>query len=170
MSSQNEPTGSAPQGDKPQYTKAFFATGEKGGPVVSLVIDPKNPKLEPGRPAFFGTVGETNVSVFVKAGGTKGDRTYGPFLSISVRGQKAADGTYGKDTPFGTGNIRVMKDGQIRLVIDQPGKDAVWCTPRKELTQDQLVAVGLDLARLESARATAAAAKAAGGEGATPRP
>lgn len=151
----------APEADKPQFTRAFFAQEGSKTPV-SLVIDPKNPNFEPGRPALFGTIGEKNVSIFVEPAGKKGEKEYGAFLSINVRGENNGDGTYGKDTKFGTGNLVVTKDGFARLAIKQAGSDeAIWAIPRKEVTQEQLAAAGLDLAKLADVKAAVAATKAA---------
>ena len=150
----------APEAEKPQYTRAFFAQ-EGSKTQVSLVIDPKNPNLESGRPALFGTIGDKAVSIFIEPAGKKGEKEYGAFLSINIRGEAQGDGTYGKDTKFGTGNMVVTKGGFARLAIEQVGNDeTIWAVPRKEVSQEQLAAAGLDLAKLAEVKASVAAAKA----------
>lgn len=133
------------QDPKPTYTRAFFSTGT--GPEVSLLVDPKNPTFEPGRPALFGTIAGQSVSIFVNPPGSRDS------LSIQARGARVGT-AYEPDTPFATGNLVVTKDALVRLAVTVIGRDqTIWAVPRKELTDAQRAAAGLDGERLELARA-----------------
>ena len=160
-------TTQAPTGDsktESPYVKAFFADK----PDVALFIDPKNPGFEAGRPAMFGTIGGKSVSVFVEPAGEKEGKTYGAFMSFNERGAKAEDGTYAPDTKLGKGNV-VVANAQARLAI-KIGDETIWATPRKEVSLDQLTALGLDVPKLDAARAEKAAAAAAAPDKAAPKP
>lgn len=164
MSTTAAPTG-APKTESP-YVKAFFADK----PDVALFIEPKNPTFEAGRPAMFGTVGGKSVSVFVEPAGEKEGKNYSAFMSFNERGAKADDGSYAPDTKLGKGNVVVTKDGQARLAI-KIGEETVWATPRKEMSQDHLVSLGLDVVKLNEVRASKAAEAAAAPEkAASPKP
>lgn len=147
---------------KAEYTKAFFSQDKENKEVVALFVDPKNPEFEPRRPAMFGTIEGKPVSVFVEpAGKTEAGKEYGAFLTINAKGAKNADGTYAKDTKLAIGNIRATGDGHVRMAIDFGNDKTIWAIPRKELSQDLLVKAGLDVGKLEEARANAAANAAA---------
>lgn len=168
MSTTAAPTG-APKTESP-YVKAFFADKPAD---VALFIDPKNPAFEAGRPAMFGTIGGKSVSVFVEPAGEKEGKPYGAFMSINEKGPKTgtdAEGkdTYAADTKLGKGNV-VVANAQARLAI-KIGEETIWATPRKEVSLDQLTALGLDNAKLNEARATKAAEAAAAPEKAAPKP
>lgn len=159
-------TNQTPAG-KTEYVKAFFAEkkGEAGGKsveVAALFFNDKNPTLDTGTPALWGTINGTKVSAFIQPGGTSKDgKAYGPFVSISEKGAKdEATGTYAKDTPFATANMRVMPDGHSRLVIDVAGGEAIFAIPRKEMTIGLQEKIGLDLNRVNEVRAGLAAGAA----------
>lgn len=160
----------APKGES-EYTKAFFATGKEGQPErVGLLIDPKNPNWESGRPALFGTIEGKAVNVFVEPAGEKNGKTFGAFLTINQKGEKLEGGEYAPDTKLGKGNLVVTKDGHARLAIKLDGSDdTIWATPRKEITNELMANAGLDLEKL--ARVRAELAQAAANEPArTPKP
>lgn len=147
--------------EKQEYTKAFF-TDAISPTQVSLVIDPKNPNFEPGRPAMFGSIGNKNVSVFVQPAGEKDGKPYKAFMAIKEQGAKKEDGTYADSVEFGTAKLVVNKNGYARLAIHEKASDkTIWANPRKEVSQEQLATAGLDLAKLADVKASVAAAKAA---------
>lgn len=156
-------TAAAPAAEKPTYTRAFFATHE-GKETASLVVDPKNPNLEPGRPALFGTIDGTAVKAFVQPAGEKDGKPYGTFLSFSVSGAKQEDGSYAPSERFGTGRVVVTEDGRALLAINKEGaaKDAKagFLTPLNEF-KDNLPKLGLDTELQATRKAEHDAKKAA---------
>lgn len=146
-----------PAAGESTYVRAFFAVAKDNKERVSLVIDPKNPGFDTGRPAMFGTIDGKNVSVFIEPGGEKEGKAYGPFLTFNERGAKGADGVYAKDTRFAVGNMRVMPDGKARMAISIPGQETLWAIPKNEISKELLAKAGLDLEKMAVAVAEHAA-------------
>lgn len=139
-------TAAAPEADKPVYTPAFFANKDKKE-TASLVVDPKNPNMEPGRPAMFGNIDGVAVKAFVQPAGEKDGKAYGTFLSFSVNGAKKEDGSFEPSTRFGTGRMVVTEDGRALLAVNKEGapkeEKAAFLTPRNDI-KSLLPALGLD--------------------------
>lgn len=163
--------------EKTQFTKAFYTNDTKGA-SISLLIQPGNEDFAPKKPAFFGflTKGEGDAKVekslvaFVQPAGKNAEgKDHGAFMSLSIRGAKKEDGTYEKDTRFGTGNMQVTKEGWPRLVVNPAdGSPAIWLSPRKEITLDSLAKLGLNMDRLAEVQA-GLAAKAPASEAEKPK-
>lgn len=148
-----------PASDKPTYTKAFFSNGKEGGVgKVDLFVNNKNPDFAPGQPAMFGTIEGKNVTVFVEpAGSSKDGKAYSSFLTIQEQGAKQEDGSYAKSTRLGTANMVSTAEGHARMAINIGERtESIWATPRKELSQEQLAAAGLDLEQQAQKRAKSA--------------
>ena len=148
---------------KQEIVKAFFNSDPKG-PVVNFFVDPKNPNFEPGRPAMFGNIGEDKVTVFVEPAGTakESGKEYGAFMSINKNGG-AVDGKPGEFHPsekLATANFVVTKGGKAALAINPTEGETIWATPRKELSDDQRVAAGLNLEKLKEVKEAIQTAKA----------
>lgn len=148
----------APAAEKSGFTRLFFANANDGVGKVDLYLDPKNPELEAGRPGLFGYLDGQRISAFVQPGGTSKDgKEYSPFLTLQASGAAKEGGGYEDSKNIGTANVVVTEKGHVRLAMKLDGQEnAVWATPRKDVGEDLLVKMGLDVERLLAARANAA--------------
>lgn len=152
------PTPAAEGGEKVKAVSAFYADG------VELFLNTKNPTWEPKQQAMFGKINGQSVSAFLQPAGEKDGKAYGAFLSFSANGAPIEGGGYEKSTSFGSGNVVCKNDGTVRLVISVKGAadgQELWAIPRQAVSDDLLVAAGLDLGKRDAVRAAKAAAEAA---------
>ncbi len=132
---------------------AFFTREETKGPKVEIF---KTLNDKPRAPIFDGKIGNKRVSFFLRSG------PKGPFLSLV--GDKLNDGSNNSEN-LGTAKVVTLGSGTPILAIDFVGADGkktpVFASISKKITNDELVAMGLDVAKQAEKKAAAQAKKAA---------
>lgn len=153
MTTVNTPAASSASADMTPVAKriqAFYSQKDSKGPVVSLWL---SEKTQAKSPDFDGTIDGQRVAGYLQKGPKAG------FVSfLDSKTGKGADGNY---TQVATANVVVNRFGIPNLVIKSAGKDDLWVECSLKLSQDTLIAAGLNLEILAAKKAEAATAKAA---------
>jgi hypothetical protein len=132
---------------------AFFTREDTKGPKVEIF---KSLSDKPRAPLYSGKIGSKQVSLFLRKG------SKGSFLGLT--GAKI-EGTNNYED-LGTANVGTLGNGTPVLVIDFVGADGkktpVFASISKKVSNDDLIAIGLNVAKqAEKAAAAAAAPKKA---------
>ena len=144
--------GAAAKGARP----IFYTRQDFKGTKVAIWAVAKTAESKPGTPDYEGEIGEHRVAGYSRTG-LKGD-----FISfIDSKAGKNAEGNY---TQVGTANVFANPRGyptlSISMVCLPKGEDgfhpSAYADCSKDLSQDLLVSLGLDLAKQEANRAAAA--------------
>lgn len=143
------------------YTKAPKAAATPAGsnapataaaPVVSLWV---TTKTQAKSPDFDGVIGDRRVAGYLHKGPKAG--------FISFIDSKTGKGADGKFIQVATANVVVNVAGIPKLAIKMVGqKNTIWAECSLKVSQDTLVAAGLDLAIQSSKKEQLAAKKVAG--------
>jgi hypothetical protein len=135
-------TNTARQGPNSAHI-AFFSRGEDSDPVIEFY---RSTSPNPKAPLFSGKVGDKRMSMFLRHG------VRGPFLGL-VGGKIEGTNQY---ESLGTANVITSKSGAPRLVM-RMGSERLFCSVSKNLDDDLLVRLGLDLEIQQQKREAAAA-------------
>jgi hypothetical protein len=132
---------------------AFFTREDTKGPKVEIFKDMSG---KARAPLYSGKIGTKRVALFLRKG------SKGSFLGIV--GDKIEGSNNSED--LGTANVGTLGNGTPVLVMDFVGADGkktpVFASISKKVSNDDLVAIGLNVAKqAEKAAAAAAAPKKA---------
>jgi hypothetical protein len=143
-----------PAADAVKTFVAFFTREDTKGPKVEIFKDISG---KPKAPLYSGKVGTKRVALFLRNGKN------GAFLGLvgdKIEGSKNSE-------DLGTANVRTLGNGTPLLVMDFIGTDGkktpVFASISKKVSNDELIAIGLNVAKQAEKVAAAAAPKTAAG-------